>query len=462
VPAVANLIACLALLVLPLAFDLRCAEPVQTVKLSVWVLAAAVAAGFGVFRPRGAAGFLALWTGWLLLSTLLNRCWGGSAAAFVLLCGLLCLPWFRGNPEHAFRWAGGGWLLTVAYSWMQRLGLDPMPWSNPELSQSMTIAGLGNPNYLGMYLAALLPLVWWRAYRAAWPAWLLVLAGWSTLVLTATRGSVLATTVVLLSATVVGAWKRGPSRQFWLATWALFIGGLVIGAVFPKNHLKAEVLVPGAQPSAVGAYNVQARLLMWRVALPLGLSHPLLGVGPGHFGVHYLQQRPLEWEVTRVRQRLPEDPHNEPLRVWSETGVVGFALWVAWTIALLRGLWRRYPAAAAGCAVLLLNGMTNSYPVAVWPLLIWWTALAVPGEVQPPTRVRWLGLPLALGLACLAFGTWHTQRQFWWAPVRLLLLRGRRARPAACARWRPWSSCAHLFTVRSWRGGSVWRTWIWN
>ena len=152
----------LALTVLPLVFDFSQAATVAAPKLSVMACAAALA----LLRPaprQRLSGWLGAW-----FVVALGAAWAlGTPAGWMWLSGIACaLLWWSSAPGRN-RWSGSlalsGWLLTSLYSWAQRLGHDRWEWSNPELSQDRTIAGLANPNYLSMYLAALLPLAWSRA-----------------------------------------------------------------------------------------------------------------------------------------------------------------------------------------------------------------------------------------------------------------------------------------------------------
>lgn len=404
----------LGLGLVPVCFDMRMANPLA-LKLSVWCLAAALAllSGNPLSRPR-ACGWawpsLWLWTGWLVLSGLVHHSWNGSLWALTVVCACL---WRPPTARDGLPFVLGAWFVTAAYSWIQRLGWDPFPWDRPELSRLKTIAGLGNPNYLAMFLAGLLPLVWWWAYRRGWWACVLVALGLATLVMTTTRGALLALLIVTTLATLGSAKRLG--WRFWLVTWATLVSMFVAGLSAPREL--ASSLTDQRTGVGLQEYSVASRLLLWQVALQAGREHPVLGVGPGQFGGYYLQHRPLEYEAARSLQRLPEDPHNEPVHVLSETGLVGLMLWSLWLGCTAYGLALRDPVGLASLCVFLLNGLTNSYPLAVWPVLIWLTARAEAPESpprSPPSGWRWWVTPLVLVLVLLAGGTWYAQRSFWW------------------------------------------------
>ena len=87
------------------------------------------------------------------------------------------------------------------------------------------------------------------------------------------------------------------------------------------------VLTGHDRPAAFGATNQRFssassnRYDYWRVALDIGADHPLAGVGPGGFAVHWLRRRPIDEPV--------HDAHSFELEAFAELGVVGFALALA-------------------------------------------------------------------------------------------------------------------------------------
>lgn len=439
----------LALLLVPLVFDLSAADPILAPKLACWLLAS----GLALFLP-GPPGRewlrspvllpLVGWIAWAWASALFR----GLSPAWVLLVTITpALVWIRcplqpGQRQTCQRWMLAAWALSVTYSWLQRLGLDPFHWSHPALSRDLTIAGLGNPNYLAMYLGALLPLAWTRAYAQGWLACLLVWLGWVTLLLTSTRGALLAVTLVLLGSSLWGLWRGLGNRKFWLATWLFLGAGLgasmwLSSQVFLHRFSLTQKLADLQSSHESTAPNILTRLLLWKSALRQVQDQPLLGSGPGQFGAGYLLNRNGEPEVIRPLQRIPEDPHSEPLRVLSETGVPGLVLWSAWLLAVFIKLRRQSPVEACCLAVVLLHSLSNCWPLALWPLIVYWSAMA---QASSPKVVR---LPLALAVpgfclaAWLALGSLALQRIFWWddeyrylypppqaIPRRLALLEG--------------------------------------
>lgn len=86
-----------------------------------------------------------------------------------------------------------------------------------------------------------------------------------------------------------------------------------------------------------GATSVGARFQYWAAARGAFLERPLVGTGPGTFGVVYRRVKPPEAEMAQLT-------HNDYLEQASDSGVVGcvcFAgLWLGSVLALFRSAWK--------------------------------------------------------------------------------------------------------------------------
>lgn len=406
---VAQLSGFLALALLPLIFDMRCADPISEPKFCCWLLAAALA-GTVANRPWSTPHkFLAGWFVWSFCSCLYNGILTGWIELLTIAAGLV---WVRAEKVGAERWLALGFGATVGYSWVQRLGLDPFSWSAWELSQMRTIAGLGNPNFLAMYLACLFPWAWSRLYAQGLLGWLLATLSLLTLLMTSTRGSIFCLLAMLILATVWILVRQKRLSHFWILSWCLF--ALAWGVSWKLTARQTRAFADQMQALTRGKdESVDARKLLWSAAWGISQRSPWLGVGFGRFGDAYLLHRPLEPENLRKRSRRPEDPHSEPLKVLSETGWIGLFLWSLWIGLALRSHGRNPGPWTACLMVLLANSLSNCLPIAVWPLLLMLTDS--PGEEvkapRPVHRGRLVLVPLALALG---LSGWFTQRLFWW------------------------------------------------
>jgi len=64
---------------------------------------------------------------------------------------------------------------------------------------------------------------------------------------------------------------------------------------------------------------------MWKVAAKAGAENPALGLGAQNFEYYWYEHRTM---ATDVRQ-----PHSQPLQLFSELGVPGLVLWVAFVFS---------------------------------------------------------------------------------------------------------------------------------
>jgi O-Antigen ligase len=82
-----------------------------------------------------------------------------------------------------------------------------------------------------------------------------------------------------------------------------------------------------------GATSVTARFDYWRAAVQTARDHPLLGTGPGTFGIAYEKIKRPESEMARLA-------HNDYLEQASDSGLVGF---LAYAVFIAGALARTFP-----------------------------------------------------------------------------------------------------------------------
>src|SRR4029077_8048320 len=82
--------------------------------------------------------------------------------------------------------------------------------------------------------------------------------------------------------------------------------------------------------------TMQKRFDYWSATVRMIRDHPLLGVGPGHFGRFY-QRYMKETAFQQIK-----DPHNFALEIWATCGIVALIALLAAFAALFwktRGIW---------------------------------------------------------------------------------------------------------------------------
>ncbi len=155
--------------------------------------------------------------------------------------------------------------------------------------------------------------------------------------------------------TVLSFTRKG--RTAWLGQQAmLVVSGVLIYLLFYQFIASAPGAAPVPGASAVVEFGSQSdtdRMAMASVSLKMLGAHPLLGIGPG------------QWGLNQVRVKNAH-PHNSPLQLLSEygvlAGVAGVALCMLLLLFAVRALRAQTPASpvtASLCAA-LVTGLVDS------------------------------------------------------------------------------------------------------
>ncbi|HZZ69589.1 MAG TPA: O-antigen ligase family protein [Phenylobacterium sp.] len=364
---------------------------------------------------------LAVWCGWVLVGAaaiipLLGWLWPREFWLAPALVGLLCLPAVRlrdqDRPVAIVLFAGLIWA-AVSTMWS--------PYHPPKLDNSTILKlALQLPLYGSAILAARRadPVLNRRALQVL--AWGCALFGVVFLAEAATQGAVykalrvvygpmrddLAESRIGHATYLLGAiWPLaayGAARKVrpWL-TLAMFAGTGAAAVVFGSDAPVLGLVLAPAVALIVWRWPSGGPKLLAVLAAVLFLSMPLVVWAVRHFfdyqaiqnalpltdsmrlgywshAIDWIRARPfLGWGLDASRMFGPGiklHPHNNPLQVWMELGVVGAVLAAAFWVVVLSGLSRAKPslamAATAACAATYLLFGVN---FGVWQE--WWLGL---------------------------------------------------------------------------------------
>ncbi len=133
-----------------------------------------------------------------------------------------------------------------------------------------------------------------------------------------------------------------------------------------------------------------ARIVYWQAGWNVFNEHPLIGVGLGNAGFFFYDHLdPSAWEFSEVRTVMydfasPPNAKNLWVRLLAETGLVGFALFTTWLVAMLATgltLLKRAgkQAQVTGLAVVLtLVGLTlEGFSIDTFALPYFWVTLGL-------------------------------------------------------------------------------------
>ena len=225
---------------------------------------------------------------------------------------------------------------------------NPFTFPADAIGHQQTTALIGNPNDVGAYLVA--PAVATAIAAVVvhgWRRWIYVallpveVAG---LVASGTRTALIAFVAGLIAFVLIR-----PLRQALIA--AAVLVAVVAFATRPSTLLGQTIgtLIDAAQHRQ---YDVvfSERLVPFLSAADMARSHPVAGVGPGCFKYEFMDERfaieskyPKKW-TAGWPQNFGET-HNDHLQVAAETGLPGYALFLA-AVLILAIRWRRPQAGA--------------------------------------------------------------------------------------------------------------------
>ncbi len=235
--------------------------------------------------------------------------------------------------------------VASAYGVMQYFGMEPI-W--PKLLTPFggrSVSSFGNPNFLSSYLVLLLPLAFVRfitstegAGRFAYGVLMMTL--FTSLLCTLTRSS-WAGAFCGMCLLLLFIWIY--ERKFLLGKKKLILTALILFGLFvfalPKSKVGGEnpnvferlSEVKTAKTTYYAAY--EQRLLIWSCAWHMVKENPFIGKGWGCFELFYpfYQGRHLFLPEYRAFRTHANNSHNEILEIWSQTGTVGFGVYL-WLI----------------------------------------------------------------------------------------------------------------------------------
>lgn len=281
-----------------------------------------------------------------------------------------------------------------------------------------SVSTFGNPNFLSSYLVILFPVlfVYYLRTRGAERLFymLSMLIYFAALLCTLTRSSWLGVFVAVTFVIAVLFKYEKKTLDDKRALAAPFAIMLLLVFLWPRST------VQGYNPTVIGRLTETSqaestvyapwhqRRLIWSCAWHMVTERPVLGKGWGCFELFYpsYQGRHLFLDTYRTFRTHANNAHNEMLEIWSQTGTLGFGIYL-WFLVTLFGYGffliknlsgeKRYLAMAivAGSAGMLADNMLNvSLHFAVPGFLYWWNigilaGLGATGELTLDLKPLW-------------------------------------------------------------------------
>jgi O-antigen ligase len=207
------------------------------------------------------------------------------------------------------------WVLALACGVASMIALDHF------LAGHSTQARLpyGDPNDLAYMLATTLPIaIWLLRERRTRPLVLLIVAAMSaTILLSFSRGALVGLAAALI-------WHVLTERRGQLLLLAGVVAVAVASTFLLVRANPQQVETGFRAKQKVANANVDTRLDAWRAAARLATEHPV-GIGPGNFRFHYLQETGRPPGTSNIGV-----VHDAYLDVAAELGLLGMVLFLAY------------------------------------------------------------------------------------------------------------------------------------
>lgn len=203
--------------------------------------------------------------------------------------------------------------------------------------QNRIYGALGNPNYLAIYLAALIPFLGlFFTLKSKMMRALVIVAGvllLAVLFMTGSRSAWVSLLLGLFGVSVLVAWKK---RAFRMLALVLSVLALIAGVFFFQRLYETKLLHRlSLTKDNVG--SVMTRVYLQEAGLKLFLQRPIFGTGQEMVMNHIEPYLPEYLKMNRVF--YIDRTHNEFLDILVMQGLVGFLAYVLfWGVLLWRAV----------------------------------------------------------------------------------------------------------------------------
>ena len=338
----------------------------------------------------------------------------------------------------------------------------------------------GNRNFMAHLIALGLPVLLMLTLQATRrAAFLLGSAGIAlsvgALVLSRSRAAWLAALACLTFFAVEGLWagrlwddRRLRRRVILLAGTA--VAGLVLALTLP-NRLNWRSDSPYLD-SLTGVANFRegsgrGRLIQYGNTARMALDHPLLGVGPGNWPVHYPRYMSPGDPSFDADDPIPTNPwpSSDWMAILAERGLPAFVLFLLTGVSLALGAWARArsddfrPASLSDLTIVatliavVVVGAFDAVLLLPAPAYFAWAAIGGLASTARPIRVLPLeaGTRRRAGIAIGVIGAMLLARTLTQVGAMALAADGSRERLELAARLDPGSYRLHIALAQEWR-----------
>ncbi len=226
-------------------------------------------------------------------------------------------------------------LIVLIYAILQKAGIDKNIWIQDV--QSRVFSTFGQPNWLAAFLVLILPIIVVLSFKEPKKQkYYLDLSLICFLVILFTKsrsgliGFVFANTIFWARTRIQLKNLIKPrliiTYHVLLALIALVVGSPwtpSVADLFQRKNTIKETKTTTSLESG-GTESGKIRKIVWKGAIEIWKSKPILGTGPETFALSYFKFKPKEHNLTSEWDFVYNKAHNEYLNYLANTGVVGF------------------------------------------------------------------------------------------------------------------------------------------
>ncbi|MFC1546287.1 O-antigen ligase family protein [bacterium] len=293
-------------------------------------------------------------------------------------------------------------VIASIYAILQFFGIELIWPQKMSAHASRPISTFGNPNFLASCLMLLLPLTIHRIiYSKIKIQWYIAsILMLTALICTSTRSAWLGLVcgLIVFFLFYIKTRKRNIKKVSIISFLTLLVISAVVYVSPARNEVKERIQLSFVFKAANQA--VHQRLLVWTIAKDMFLEHPLLGFGWGSFEIFYSLRQGDYLKDKRFRHYTPHanNAHNEILEQLTQTGIIGFGVFVLLLFVLWKTLSKalylkniddskrmELAAITAGICAMLVDNMLNVTLHFTIPMMVFWFLAGI-----GVNKVRWI------------------------------------------------------------------------
>ncbi len=242
-------------------------------------------------------------------------------------------------------------LFVCLYGILQHLGIDKNYWHQDV--QVRVFSTFGQPNWLAAWLVAIIPVTLTYLLKKNNNLFLLlVFLQTTTLVFTKSRSGIIAfAATILIFVPFVYHYFKKRTEKFKIPILVSLVSVIFIPFLFFKTPWTPKINLNNSTESSVeenipaleagGTESGEIRKIVWKGALDVFKSHPLLGSGVETFAYSYYEKRPKEHNLVSEWDYLYNKAHNEYLNYLATTGVLGTTTYLIFIASVLFLLYKK-------------------------------------------------------------------------------------------------------------------------